>query len=353
MVWACARARSRDTSPPPAPAITSKTRMMRKTFILVPPFAVDLRAGAPRPSRKAPNPSTRDGRESTCAAARGDQPLESPPPLGRGRGRACFEDVEVGRKHGLDVGARHRERRAVGSFLQGIEAGEQNAPGREDVPEDLRVFHPALGVDGAEARVFPHCVERRGEVRAQPENVALLEGDPHALVRGEPACLAHRGLGEVEGGDLIAAAGEEARVVATPGPRHRDASARRQGEAGGETRHEGGCGLAQLPAVLARHVEPVPEGGRAYGRAIAGHSTCSKSATALSAPAFTSSSSVWAVVTPTARMPARRAACTPTSESSKTRQRSGAVRRRAAASRYTSGSGLPYVTSSAVTMTSK
>src|SRR5205823_530380 len=90
---------------------------------------------------------------------------------------------------------------------------------------------------------------------------------------------------------------------------------------------------AELLAVVATGVEAVPELRRAYGRANDAQSSPSKSGMAASAPTAHSSASVWAVVTPMARMPARRAASTPTKESSNTRQALGGAPRRRAASR--------------------
>src|SRR5262245_55819175 len=295
----------------------------------------------------------RNGRESTCAAARGHQPLESLPPLRRGRGRSRLEDVEVGRERGVDARARDRERRTVGALSHREEAGEQDAAGLEDVPDDTCVLRPPGGIDRAEARVFPHRVERRAEVHAQVEDVALLERDAHAFALRETPRFADGSFREVEPRDGIAATGEEPRIVPAAGPRHGEAGARGHRDAGVEASGQRRGGLAQLPAVLARGVEAVPEARRAYGRAIAGHSRFSKFAMARSAPACRSSSAVCAVVMPMARMPARRAASRPTKESSKTTHVSGRTRSRAAASWYTSGSGLPYVTSSAVTITSK
>src|SRR5262249_28414401 len=318
MVCACASARSRETTAAPTAPTRSRTKTTRNHFMPKPPLAISGGPAIGAGGKKVPNPSTRSRLESTGAPAREDQPLEAPPAPGGGRGGRPFQKIEAGGEVGFGAPARTGEGRA--------------RPGLPASPS---------GIDSAEARVLPHRVEGSPVVRGQGEDVAPLEGHADALLLGEPACLAHRGLREVEAGDLVAAAGEKTGVVTAPRAGHGHTGARRQGQPGVQALDQSGRGLAELPAVLPRRVEPLPEGGRAYGRAIAGHSPCSKSAPALPAPALTTSSSAWAVVTPTARMPARRAACTPTSESSKTRQRSGAMRRRAAASRYTSGSGLP------------
>src|SRR5215831_20677378 len=353
MVCACASARSRETTAAPTAPTRSRTKTTRNHFMPKPPLAISGGPAIVAGWKKVPNPSTRSRLESTGAPAREDQPLEAAPALGGGRGGRRFLKNEARSEVGFDALARNGKGRAVRALAQRIEAAEEEAARPEDVMEHVDVLASPSGIDSAEARVLPHRVEGSPVVRGQGEDVAPLEGHADALLLGEPACLAHRGLREVEAGDLVAAAGEKTGVVTAPRAGHGHTGAGRQGQPGLQALDQSGRGLAELPAVLPRRVEPLPEGGRAYGRAIAGHSTCSKSATALSAPALTSSSSAWAVVTPTARMPARRAACTPTNESSKTRQRSGATRRRAAASRYTSGSGLPHVTSSAVTMTSK
>src|SRR5499433_829040 len=353
MVCACASARSRETTAVPTAPTRSRTKTTRNHFMPKPPLAITGGPAVEAGWKKVPNPSTRSLLESTGAPAREDQPLETAPAFGGGSGGRRLQKIEARSEVGLDALARDGKGWAVCALAQRIEAAEEKAARPEDVMEHVDVLASPSGIDGAEARVLPHRVEGSPVVRGEGEDVAQLEGHAHALIFGEPASVPHRGLREVEAVDLVATAGEKTGVVAAPRAGHSHTGARRQGQPGLQALHQSGRGLAELPAVLPRRVEPVPESGRAYGRAIAGHSTCSKSATALSAPALTSSSSVWAVVTPTARMPARRAACTPTSESSKTRQRSGAMRRRAAASRYTSGSGLPQVTSSAVTMTSK
>src|SRR5262249_43472009 len=106
-----------------------------------------------------------------------------------------------------------------------------------------------------------------------------------------------------------------------------------QGRDHARTHHEkASLGAVRRPAwrggakVAPRYHRPAeastkPGGARdVYRRASVAQSRPSKSAMVPSAPAAISSSAVWAVVTPTARMPARRAASTPTSESSKTRQ---------------------------------
>src|SRR2546422_4281026 len=74
---------------------------------------------------------------------------------------------------------------------------------------------------------------------------------------------------------------------------------------------------AHLPAVGVLGVAVLPERGRAH----IGHRHPSKSVMHCSAPASVSSAAVWAVVTPITRMPAARPAWTPTTESSKTRDR--------------------------------
>src|SRR2546429_6077798 len=84
---------------------------------------------------------------------------------------------------------------------------------------------------------------------------------------------------------------------------------------------------AHLPAVGVLGVAVLPERGRAH----IGHRHPSKSVMHCSAPASVSSAAVWAVVTPITRMPAARPAWTPTTESSKTRQRSGRTPSRSAA----------------------
>src|SRR5439155_16304609 len=149
----------------------------------------------------------------------------------------------------------------------------------------------------------------------------------------------------------IAATGEQSRVVTAAGAGHghaRGAGPVDRGEAAArlQPRGQGRRRRAQLPAVAAPGVDLLPERRRAHRRAIELHSSPSKSAMVVSAPAPRSSASVWAVVTPTARMPAVRAASTPTSESSKTTHTAGGTPRRRAASRYTSGLGLPSFTSS-------
>jgi len=191
----------------------------------------------------------------------------------------------MGREGRLDAGARYGEGGAVGAVFQWIEAGEQRAPRLEDVVEHPRIFRPAIGIDGAEACVLPHRVEDLVEVRAESEDIAPLECGARTVALGEVARLGDRHLGEIEPRDHVAATGEESRIVTATGAGDGDAGARREGPAAVEPSDEGRGRLSQLPSVLARSVEAFPEGGGAYGRAIAGHVISSKSATARSAPA--------------------------------------------------------------------
>src|SRR5580765_7651477 len=187
-----------------------------------------------------------------------------------------------------------RKGRAGGAPPHRKEARQEPAARLQDRAHRADVLRAPAGFDGAEARVLPDAVE------------------------GVPVVEADRG---------VAAAGEEAHVVAAPAARHRDAAGRER-----RVLHEldeRRRRLANVPAVPSTRVQIGPEIRRAH----TGHETPSKFSTARSAPAARSSVSVWAVLTPMARMPALRAACTPTTASSKTRQCSGATPRRRAASR--------------------
>src|SRR6266508_1103056 len=287
-----------------------------------------------------------------------DEPLDALAALHRPRRGPALEDGEPGRENPLHFGPGNRKRRPVGALKHGVEAGEQDPAGTENRVEEPHIFLPAARVDGAEARVLPDAVEEAAIILIERKDIAPLHDHAKGLAGGQPARLGYRGFGEVESPDAISAAGEEPGVMSTAATGDGDPSGLGgdtggEGSAGIEPRLQRRSGRADLPAVISARIELLPEGGRAYGRASALHSSPSKSAMAASAPAARSSSSVCAVVTPMARMPALRAAWMPTTESSNTTHAAGAARIRRAASTYTSGSGLPSLTSSAVTMTSK
>jgi len=109
----------------------------------------------------------------------------------------------------------------------------------------------------------------------------------------------------------------------------------------------------EAEAALRRYLELLPASPSVGGDYVAAVVDRVTLALAGQAPAATISASVCAVVTPMTRMPALRAACTPTSASSNTTHAAGAARSRRAACVHTSGSGLPSMTSSEVTTTSK
>src|SRR5262249_34416507 len=272
-------------------------------------------------------------------------------------GRAAVDEAEALGEYPLDLIVRDGEGRTVLALAEREEAGEQRAARPKDRVNRAHVLVASSGIDRAEARVFPEAVEEAGVRRGEREDVALLVCDGDTLLLRERSRLVDGGVREVEAPGAMSVPGQQPSVVATA--RARDGDTRGAGvvsrrepmpriEPGDERR----CGCAELPAVLAAGVQLVPESRRAYGRAIDSHSSPSKSAIVSSAPASSSSSAVCAVVTPIARIPARRAACTPTSESSNTRQTAGDEPSRRAHSRYTWGSGLLNLTSSAVTMTS-
>src|SRR6185369_5771163 len=154
-------------------------------------------------------------------------------------------------------------------------------------PDDGRhradVVAAAGGIDRAVARVLPDAVEGVGGLASEREDVALLEFDLHAVAPGQGAGRGDRGRREVVADHLVAARGEESRVVATAAAQHGDPPARRRRllHEIDERRRR----LSQLPAVTARRVQSVPEVRRVY----TGHANPSKSAMARSAPAASSS----------------------------------------------------------------
>src|SRR5687767_11687875 len=258
-------------------------------------------------------------------------------------------DAEGRGEVAADIGLRHPERRAGGGGAQGEEGREEPASFAQDAGDGADVFSAAGGVDGAEAGVLPDAVEGVDErgVAVEREDVTLQELDGDAVALCERPGRGERGGREVHGHHGVATRGEVPRVMTAPASGHEHAPTR-----GRRRLHEvdeGGCSAAHLPAVTAAGIEIFPEGGRAH----TGHANPSKLAMARSAPASMSSRPVWAVVTPITRMPALRAACTPTSASSKTRHSAVRSPSPSAARRYTSGFGLPQRTSSAATTTSK
>src|SRR5258705_117331 len=81
----------------------------------------------------------------------------------------------------------------------------------------------AIGIDGAEARVLPHPVDRPRVVVTEREQVALLHHHVAPILRGQPPRLRHRRIREIERGDLIAMPSQQAGVMATPRARNRNA----------------------------------------------------------------------------------------------------------------------------------
>src|SRR5499425_1118085 len=230
MVCACASARSRETTAVPTAPTRSRTKTTRNHFMPKPPLAITGGPAVGAGWKKVPNPSTRSLLESTGAAAREDQPLETAPAFGGGRGGRRFQKIEARSEVGFDALARDGKGRAVRALAQRIEAADEEAARPEDVMEHVDVLASSSGIDGAEARVLPHRVEGSPVVRGEGEDVALLEGHVCALLLGEAARLPHRGLREVEASDLVAAASEKTGVVATPRAGHGHTGARRQGQ---------------------------------------------------------------------------------------------------------------------------
>src|SRR3989442_4849336 len=219
------------------------------------------------------------------------------------------------------------KRRAGGAATHGEEAREERVAWLENRAHGPDVLGAARGIDGREARVRPDAVERALMVAAEHEDVAFDERGGNAVGIRQRARLGDRGGREIEADRRVAVSSEIPHVVAAPAARHCDASWRRRCPL--DELDERRRRLAKLPPVTPTHVEIGPELGRAH----AGHVTPSKCSTARSAPAARSSVSLWAVLTPMTRIPALRAACTPTTASSNTRQYAGGSPRPRAASR--------------------
>src|SRR5262245_39079575 len=255
-----------------------------------------------------------------------DHPLLAYPAWHRDHRRLGTLDAEAGRQQATYLGAADVEGRAATATATYRKKARQEPAARlDDRRHHPHVFGTPARVDGAEARVFPDAVERVRVVTFEGEDVTLLEDRAHALIAREPPRLGDGSVREVEARRIVAVAGEQASVVPATAARHGHAATRRR--RGGEPALERRVGPTQLPAVAARVVEVLPEAGRVYS----GHASPSKSAIARSTPAARSSASLCAVARPITRMPAARAARTPTSESSKTRQASAPTPRPRAA----------------------
>src|SRR6185369_5591574 len=87
------------------------------------------------------------------------QPLEAPAALDRTGGGMGRADDKPGRERSFDLLSRNREWWAVGSLAQWVEAGQEQAARSEKGADDSQILLAPCGVDGAEARVFPHAVE--------------------------------------------------------------------------------------------------------------------------------------------------------------------------------------------------
>src|SRR5918996_2538447 len=329
MVGACASTRGASAATAASAAISTSAGTMRVHFI---------------------GTSSSQAGKVGCSVSRApgkDEPLAALTAPRRPQRRLRALEAERRREAAAQLGARDGEGRPRGDRAQRKEAGQQPPTRPDDAGHRPDVLVAAGGVDGAEARVFPHAVEGVGGLNPQREDVALLEGDAHAVPAGEDPGGRNGGRREVVAHHVVAAGGQEARIVTAPAAQHGDAPARRRRPLDEIDERRRRC--PQLPAVATGGVEPVPEIRCAH----TGHANPWKSAMARSAPAASNSRAVWAVVRPTTRMPALRAACTPTTASSNTRQPFGGHPRPAAARRNTSGFGLPQRTSSAVTITSK
>src|SRR5688572_4016023 len=264
---------------------------------------------------------------SRARAAREQHPLAPLAAAGRAGRRERALHAKRGQQRAADAVHRDGKRRTGRVAAQREEAAEQPAARANGAGERGDVLRAPRGVDGAEAGVLPGAIEGVRQLAAQREDVALLEPRRRGVARGQRAGGRQRRRREVEADRLVAEARQEARVVAAAAAGHRDTRAVQV--RGREEVHEWRSGGAQLPAVAAAGVNIVPELRRTH----TGHGTSWKSGTVRSAPARMSSSPLWAVVTPMTRMPAARAACTPTTASSNTTHAPGSTASPAAALR--------------------
>src|SRR5215470_13384592 len=265
IVCPCASARGAKLVATANASTSAVARIIRADFIVQPP-------------RKKVGCSV-----SRARLARENHPLASLPSARGAQRRERALDREGGSEQPAHFGLRHDEGRTRVHRAQWEEAGEEPAA-REGV----------------------------GQLASEGEDVAILEGDVDAVTSRERARRRQRGWREIEADRLVAARGEQPGVVAAAAARHGDSAEwwRRRVEHVDEWWRR----TPELPAVGAARVRILPERHSAH----TGHRTSSKCGTVRSAPAARSSSAVCAVVTPMARIPAARAACTPTIASSKT-----------------------------------
>ena len=103
--------------------------------------------------------------------------------------------------------------------------------------------------------------------------IALLHHHVHPIASRQPPRLNHRGIGKIECGDPVPAAGQEPRIMTSPSARNRNASPSRTKSPRSQPVFQSRRGPAEVPAVLAARVEAVPVAGRAHGWAMRLHSS--------------------------------------------------------------------------------
>src|SRR5215470_6877535 len=294
IVCPCASARGAKLVATANASTSAVARIIRADFIVQPP-------------RKKVGCSV-----SRARLTRENHPLASLPSARGAQRRERALDREGGSEQPAHLGLRHDEGRTRVHRAQWEEAGEEPAARAQRARQRLHVLGAPRRIDRAEARVLPDAVEGVGQLASEAEDVAILEGDVDAVASRERARRRQRGWREIEADRLVAARGEQPGIVAAAAARHGDSAEwwRRRVEHVDEWWRR----TPELPAVGAARVRILPERHSAH----TGHRTSSKCGTVRSAPAARSSSAVCAVVTPMARIPAARAACTPTIASSKT-----------------------------------
>src|SRR6266850_968117 len=263
IVCPCASARGAHVLATATASTSAVARIIRADFIDGPPRKKVVR----RVSRAGP--------------ASEDHPLAPLPSARRAERVERAFDREGGGQEPAHLRRRHDEGRARRQRAQREEAGEEPAAAAQRARQRAHVLRAPRGIDRAEARVLPDAVEGVGQLAPEREDVAALEGGGHALAGRQRARLGERGGREVEARDLVAARGEQPRVVTAAAARHRHASARRRRRV--EHVHERRRGAAELPAVAAARVDVLPELRRACPdevRAYTGHRSASKYRTA-------------------------------------------------------------------------